>query len=105
MEDHQQRCNTHGPRQPVPTTFRTTTRGRWRFCFILDVAREDNGYLTPANVESVSNCVAVMVKDFLYGFSPERSQHDALAQRIERKKVNWLLVLDIRQFFDTVEYD
>ena len=45
---------------------------------------------------------------FSYGFRPRRSQHDALdalAYGIEKKKVNWVLDLDIRQFFDTVEHD
>ena len=40
---------------------------------------------------------------FSYGFRPGRGQHqalDALTVRIERKKVNWILDLDIRGFFD-----
>jgi RNA-directed DNA polymerase len=44
-------------------------------------------------------------KGFSYGFRPGRSQHDALAYGICKKKVNWVLDLDIRQFFDTVEHD
>lgn len=47
-------------------------------------------------------------KGFSYGFRPQRSQHDALdalAYGICKKKVNWVLDLDIRQFFDTVEHD
>lgn len=45
---------------------------------------------------------------FSYGFRPARSQHDALdalSYGISKKKVNWVLDLDIRQFFDTVEHE
>jgi len=45
---------------------------------------------------------------FSYGFRPGRSQHDALDALyvgIERKKVNWVLDLDIRSFFDKIEHD
>lgn len=45
---------------------------------------------------------------FSYGFRPKRSQHDALdalAYGIQKKKVNWVLDLDIRKFFDTVEHE
>ena len=41
-----------------------------------------------------------------YGFRPGRSQHqalDALTVGIERKKVNWILDLDIRGFFDNFD--
>lgn len=49
-------------------------------------------------------------EDFLgysYGFRSGRSQHDALDALnvgITRKKVNWVLDLDIRAFFDRVEH-
>jgi group II intron reverse transcriptase/maturase len=44
---------------------------------------------------------------FSYGFRPGRSQHDALDALyvgITRKKVNWVLDLDIRSFFDKVDH-
>lgn len=44
---------------------------------------------------------------FSYGFRPERSQHDALdalGTAVLRRKVNWILDLDIRKFFDSVEH-
>jgi len=44
-------------------------------------------------------------KGFSYGFRPGRSQHqalDALTVGIERKKVNWILDLDVRGFFDNI---
>jgi group II intron reverse transcriptase/maturase len=45
---------------------------------------------------------------FSYGFRPGRSQHDALDALwvgIVRKKVNWILDLDIRSFFDKLQHD
>jgi group II intron reverse transcriptase/maturase len=46
--------------------------------------------------------------DFSYGFRPQRSQHDALDALyvgITSKKVNYVLDLDIRSFFDKVGHD
>jgi group II intron reverse transcriptase/maturase len=45
---------------------------------------------------------------FSYGFRPGRSQHDALDALyvgITRKKVNWVIDLDVRSFFDKVDHD
>jgi len=47
-------------------------------------------------------------KDFSYGFRPGRSQHnalDALTVGIERGAVNYVLDMDIRAFFDTIEHE
>jgi RNA-directed DNA polymerase len=44
-------------------------------------------------------------RGFSYGFRPERGQHmalDALYVAIKRKKVNWILDLDLKSFFDTI---
>ena len=54
---------------------------------------------------------AIYEEDFLgisYGFRPERNQHDALDALmvgISTKKVNWILEVDIRSFFDEVNRD
>jgi len=45
---------------------------------------------------------------FSYGFRPGRSQHDALDALyvgIVRKRVNWVLDLDIRAFFDRISHE
>ena len=45
---------------------------------------------------------------FSYGFRQGRGQHDALDAlhvAIMKRKVNWVLDLDISKFFDTVEHD
>jgi len=54
---------------------------------------------------------AIYEEDFLgfsYGFRPKRSQHDALDALIvglTTRKVNWILEVDIRSFFDEVNRD
>jgi RNA-directed DNA polymerase len=53
---------------------------------------------------------AIYETDFLgfsYGFRPGRSQHhalDALYVGVLTKKVNWVLDVDIRAFFDTIDH-
>jgi len=45
---------------------------------------------------------------FSYGFRPGRSQHqalDALTVGITRKRVNWVLDLDIRGFYDNMSHE
>jgi len=45
---------------------------------------------------------------FSYGFRPKRSAHDALDALIvgiKRKRVNWVLDLDVRDFFGTVSHE
>jgi group II intron reverse transcriptase/maturase len=44
-------------------------------------------------------------RGFSYGFRPGRSQHvalDALYVAIQRKRVNWILDLDLKSFFDNI---
>jgi RNA-directed DNA polymerase len=54
---------------------------------------------------------AIYEVDFLgfsYGFRPERNQHnalDAVVEAIEGRKVNWVLDLDIRGFFDAIDHE
>jgi len=46
-------------------------------------------------------------RGFSYGFRPGRSQHDALDALnvgIARRKVNWVLDLDVRAFFDRIDH-
>lgn len=58
--------------------------------------------------EILSQIYEVDFRGFSYGFRPGRSQHDALdalAVGLTRRKVNWVLDLDIQKFFDKVEHD
>ena len=54
---------------------------------------------------------AIYEEDFLgfsYGFRPGRSPHDALdalTVGIERKKVNWVLDADVKDFFTSLDHD
>jgi group II intron reverse transcriptase/maturase len=72
----------------------------------LGIAALEDKILQRAVVEVLN---AVYETDFLgfsYGFRPGRGQHDALdalAVGIERKKVNWVLDADIRDFFTSVD--
>ena len=68
----------------------------------LGVAALEDKILQRAVVEVLN---AIYEQDFLgfsYGFRPGRSPHDALdalAVGIERRKVNWVLDADIRDYF------
>ena len=47
-------------------------------------------------------------RGFSYGFRPGRSQHmalDGLYVAIKRRKVNWILDLDLRSFFDLISHE
>ena len=47
-------------------------------------------------------------KDFSYGFRPGRSQHnalDVLSVGLRYGKVNWVLDIDLRSFFDTIDHE
>ena len=73
----------------------------------LGVAALEDKVLQRAVVEVLN---AVYERDFLgfsYGFRPGRSQHDALdalATGIYRRKVNWVLDADIRDFFTSLDH-
>ena len=47
-------------------------------------------------------------RGFSYGFRPGRSQHmalDALYVAIKRKRVSWILDLDLKSFFDNISHE
>jgi group II intron reverse transcriptase/maturase len=54
---------------------------------------------------------AIYETDFLdcsYGFRPGRGQHNALDRvtvSLEREKINWVLDIDIRAFFDSIDHE
>jgi RNA-directed DNA polymerase len=72
----------------------------------LGIASLEDKILQRAVVEVLN---AIYEEDFLgfsYGFRPGRSPHDALdalAAGIYKKKVNWVLDADIRDFFSTLD--
>jgi RNA-directed DNA polymerase len=91
--------------QPSRRTYIPKADGRQRPLGI--AALEDK--VTQQAVVTVLN--EIYEEDFLgfsYGFRPGRSQHDALdalTVGLKRKKVNWVLDLDVRGFFDNVSHE
>ena len=61
-----------------------------------------------ATVEVLNAIYECDFKCFSFGFRPGRSQHnalDVLTVGIERGKVNWVLDIDLRAFFDTIDHE
>jgi RNA-directed DNA polymerase len=61
-----------------------------------------------AMVEVLNAIYEVDFIGFSYGFRPGRSQHnglDAVVEAIEGRKVNWVLDVDIRGFFDAIDHE
>ena len=61
-----------------------------------------------AMVEVLNAIYEVDFLGFSYGFRPKRNQHnalDAVVEAIEGRKVNWVLDVDIRGFFDAIDHE
>ena len=74
----------------------------------LGIAALEDKIVQPAVVEVLNQIWEEDFLGFSYGFRPGRSQHDALDALyvgITRKKVNYVVDLDIRSFFDKVGHD
>ncbi len=73
----------------------------------LGIAALEDKILQRAVVEVLGAIYEADFAGFSYGFRPGRSPHhalDALAVGIERKKVNWVLDADIRDFFTSLDH-
>lgn len=73
----------------------------------LGIASLEDKIVQRAVVEVLNAIYEVDFLGFSYGFRPGRSQHhalDALATAITCKKVNWVLEVDIRGFFDAIDH-
>jgi len=82
---------------------------------------KDNGKQRPLGIAAVEDKIvqqavvtvlnAIYEEDFRgfsYGFRPGRGQHmalDALYVAIKRKRVNWILDLDLKSFFDNISHE
>ena len=73
----------------------------------LGIATLEDKILQRAVVEVLNAIYEVDFLGFSYGFRPGRSPHDALdalTVGIRRKKVNWVLDADIRDFFTSLDH-
>jgi RNA-directed DNA polymerase len=74
----------------------------------LGIATLEDKIVQRAVVEVLNAIYEVDFRGFSYGFRPGRSPHDALdalAAGIYKKKVNWVLDADIRDFFTRLDRD
>src|SRR6266545_5901435 len=72
----------------------------------LGIAALEDKIVQRAVVEVLNAVYEVDFRGFSYGFRPGRSPHDALdalAAGIYKKKVNWVLDADIRDFFTSLD--
>ena len=72
----------------------------------LGIAALEDKIVQRAVVEVINAVYEVDFRGFSYGFRPGRSPHDALdalAVGIQRKRVNWVLDADIRDFFGQLD--
>ena len=73
----------------------------------LGIATLEDKIVQRAVVEVLNAVYEVDFRGFSYGFRPGRGPHDALdalAVGIERKRVNWVLDADIRNFFGQIDH-
>jgi len=73
----------------------------------LGVAALEDKIVQRATVEVLNAIYETDFLGFSYGFRPGRSQHralDALAVGITRRRVNWVLDVDIRDYFSSLDH-